>query len=342
MAPTRPSRAGFSLIELLVIIAIIGLLLVLLLPGLAGARRSGRLAVCFSNLGQFARATPVYANDSRDGIWAFSWKAGATPSQYPDLQNASSDVQAAAFQAVDILRRRGDRPEIPAIQSWIPNILYSHLVLTDYLSTMLPEPIAACPEDRNLLQWRSDPRGFDQGQFRPSPAPGGGPSAASRYPYSSSYQVPDCTFDASPVGHRVMQAAIQCDGRITPVGHQLGGLKLTMVQYPSQKAHVYDRHERHFSPRQPFFGLAGCRQPILTFDGAVVIRSTADANPGWQPNDPTSPLPTIVQYYANPWDPPTVTHQSTDQGIGVYRWTRGGLSGIDFRGSEINTGQPLP
>lgn len=31
-----------------------------------------------------------------------------------------------------------------------------------------------------------------------------------------------------------------------------------------------------------------------------------------------------------------------DQGTDVYRWTRGGLAGIDFAGREIGTGQPLP
>jgi prepilin-type N-terminal cleavage/methylation domain-containing protein/prepilin-type processing-associated H-X9-DG protein len=45
-------RAGFSLVELLVVVGIIGLLLALLLPALQVARENGRRAQCLSNLRQ--------------------------------------------------------------------------------------------------------------------------------------------------------------------------------------------------------------------------------------------------------------------------------------------------
>lgn len=58
-------RSGFTVIELLVVLAIIGLLIALLLPGLAWAREAARRAKCSSNLHQFGVGTQAYATDHR-------------------------------------------------------------------------------------------------------------------------------------------------------------------------------------------------------------------------------------------------------------------------------------
>ncbi len=54
---------GFSLIEILVVIAIISLLMGLVLPVLSQARDRGRAAVCASNLKQLTTVTLIYVND---------------------------------------------------------------------------------------------------------------------------------------------------------------------------------------------------------------------------------------------------------------------------------------
>src|SRR5690349_17309001 len=59
-------RTAFTLLELLVAIAIISILLALLLPSLAAARRSGQATVCASNLRQLATANLAYAADNAD------------------------------------------------------------------------------------------------------------------------------------------------------------------------------------------------------------------------------------------------------------------------------------
>ena len=61
----RHHRA-FTLLELLVVITIIALLIGLLLPALAGARRAGRTAACASNLRQLAVGWTVYAHGHDD------------------------------------------------------------------------------------------------------------------------------------------------------------------------------------------------------------------------------------------------------------------------------------
>ena len=53
----------FTLLELLIVIAIIGLLLTLLLPSLMSARERSRRAVCLSNLAQSHRANALYGNN---------------------------------------------------------------------------------------------------------------------------------------------------------------------------------------------------------------------------------------------------------------------------------------
>jgi len=61
----RPTHA-FTLVELLVVVAVIALLLSILLPGLGRARAHARSVACLSNLRQMAIAAHNYANDQND------------------------------------------------------------------------------------------------------------------------------------------------------------------------------------------------------------------------------------------------------------------------------------
>lgn len=59
-SPTR--QAGFTLVELLTVVAIISLLIGLLLPTLSATKEAARSATCLSNVRQLATATNAYAN----------------------------------------------------------------------------------------------------------------------------------------------------------------------------------------------------------------------------------------------------------------------------------------
>ncbi len=56
-------RYGFTLIEILIVVAIIAVLLAILMPTFATARQQSYKAVCASNLRQVAKATLLYAQD---------------------------------------------------------------------------------------------------------------------------------------------------------------------------------------------------------------------------------------------------------------------------------------
>jgi prepilin-type N-terminal cleavage/methylation domain-containing protein len=72
----RSSHRGFTLVEMLVVISIIGILMSLLLPGVQSARESGRRMQCQNNLKQMA--TAFASHESSHGFlptggWGYRW-----------------------------------------------------------------------------------------------------------------------------------------------------------------------------------------------------------------------------------------------------------------------------
>lgn len=77
----------FTLVELLVVIAVIVILAALLLPVLAKAKEQGRKILCSNNLKQLARAAHMYVSDSDDYLMngTVTWQVGNCLSEWGTL-----------------------------------------------------------------------------------------------------------------------------------------------------------------------------------------------------------------------------------------------------------------
>ncbi len=269
---------------------------------------------------------------------------------------------AAALQAVDIMRRRtgGDQTSgMAIIQGWIPHFWYSHLVKQDFLAARLPEKLVVSTADRHRLNWQRDAgRPFMEdfwAPFQPQPT-----ANQWRWLYSSSYTTVPAAYDlnqslglrepftSARVRGRMYQSTMGANWIVVNGLNRLGGARLSDVAFPTQKVYMYDEVDRHFAKQDRYYAFPDSRVLVAMFDGSVEARRTDTTNPGWQPVAPQSPIPTRLNYVASmepsrPWRPQVAPHEMSmgSNLIAHYRWTRGGLKGVDVGGREISTGQPI-
>ena len=86
MARSRQRNAGFTLVELLVVITIIGILMGMVVPAVQNAREQARRITCANNLGQIGKAAQNHLSKYGfypSGGWGSQWigdpDAGAAP-----------------------------------------------------------------------------------------------------------------------------------------------------------------------------------------------------------------------------------------------------------------------
>ncbi len=115
----QPHRLAFSLIELLVVLAIVAVMLTVLLPVLAASRHHAHAAVCLSNLAQSGKALAIYLHDNDKVI------PGPNTSGY-ELSRG------------DVIRHASDAPDRPVLKGdWMSPILGNLLNLPADRNTRL-------------------------------------------------------------------------------------------------------------------------------------------------------------------------------------------------------------
>jgi len=347
---TEPRRGrGFTLIELLVVISVIAVLVGLLLPALGAARSEARTVLCTSNMRQFGVSNASYASQHKGLMATFSWQGmERNPSPYRDLTRIRYpfDYMAAGGELVSMLRQF--RPTglvenaTTLVNRIVPYERYSHVVMAVSDGSPFPDEMSVCPEDADRLALRETP--IEEARHIPE-----------------LIEVIASTYSLAPAAWDLLQSAritewdrgrmsqgssqsgeppqgyrlVTVDPRQRPEARQnnLGQARMSTVAFPALKVHYYDFFDRHTPPDSGrtfrVYAEESARPPLLFFDGSVQRRASANANPGWSP--------------VHPWHTPSkLSFRDNGSSLEVpvrYRWTRGGLRGIDFGGPEINTGQ---
>src|SRR5256885_7309378 len=105
MTPPKPARAaGFTLVELLVVIGIIAVLIGILLPALTKARESAQRTACLSNLRQLHLSVALYGNAYKDAVPLGTWSGYHQQNYMAWRQNAQTPIMFGLLYSSGLMK----------------------------------------------------------------------------------------------------------------------------------------------------------------------------------------------------------------------------------------------
>ncbi|HZZ44979.1 MAG TPA: DUF1559 domain-containing protein [Tepidisphaeraceae bacterium] len=153
--------AGFTLVELLVVIGIIALLISILLPALSRARAQAVSVQCLSNLKQIGNAAVMYANDNNGWFppGCGTNKPSGTLEKFLDYTSSPQGTTGQDRYSVRIAMARYVGVKNPQV---VDNNTIPVKVFFCPADSILPGPW----EETNFLQATTNGGGQDSGKFR--------------------------------------------------------------------------------------------------------------------------------------------------------------------------------
>ncbi len=143
-----PAHQAFTLIEVLVVVAILALLVAILLPSLQGARNQAKLTHCKASAKQIATAMSIYQAEAQGYVpIMLNWHSGPVynaPARAVFLSVALRSVEKGLFGLSKRVSTTG--------QHFDPNESWSSDTRDDYEARFLPAHYV-CPFERGRQPW---------------------------------------------------------------------------------------------------------------------------------------------------------------------------------------------